>query len=299
VGDVLRKAAGRREQAICAINSPAVDVFPLNLQPSESQSLDALVVSNARKLLSIPLGEAVIDYLPLPDWVKRPTDETLPVLVFSAPRDVVQDILRKTEETGFHIDRLTTPGHVLAPRVSDARPEVRHLIIAVSEEATSISVEQNGQLLLERMLDWSASGVLELLRSEFDLEARQARTLLDRWDCKADYSDVTESALSSSETFEGDVREVLAPAFREITSEAARCLGYCGSFLQHASTAEIVLLGSLANHVMLRNTLEAELGLVVKGAREGLRLPEQINDLDSVVYATAACCAIEYEKVIR
>jgi Tfp pilus assembly PilM family ATPase len=297
--NIAKEARGRREQAVCAISSPAIDVFPLNLQPSDSESLDARVISHARKLISVPLNEAVLDYVPLPDWVKRPTDATLPVLVFSAARDVVEDLLRKTGELGFYVNRLMTPGCALAPLVAGAGPDTRHLIIATSEEATSISVAQNGHVLLERILDWSLNRIVELLRSEFDLAERQSQSLLARWDSKSIDTSVTDSALSSSESFEGDVREVLAPAFRELTREASSCLGYCGSFLQHASTSEIVLVGPLANHALLRNSLESELGLTIHGPKEGLVLAGQTDDPEWDTYATAACCAVECGKEIE
>lgn len=297
---MLAKGAGsRRERAACAICWPAVDIFPLSLQPSKSEPLDALVVSHARKLLSIPLNEVVLDYMPLPDSVKRPTDETQPVLVFSAARDAVEDLLSRAEQLGFHINSIMTPGCALAPLVAGAAPDRRHLIIAISEEATSVSVAQDGHVLLERILDWSADRVVRLLCSEFDLEERPSRALLAQWAPQSTGGGPTYSALLSSESFEGDVREVLAPVFRELTSEAASCLGYCGSFLQHASTSEVILVGPLADHGLLRSSLETELGLVVLGPQDGLALQGSPNDPDLASYATAACCAIGREKEIE
>jgi Tfp pilus assembly PilM family ATPase len=306
----------------------------------------------------------VLDYTPLPEWVRRSSEKTVPVLVFSASREVVEGILKKTERLGLRVERLVTPACVLAQQVARSEPETRHLMVATSEEATSISVVQDGHVLLERIIPWSLGRLVDRLRGELDLEERQSRALLARWDLPQvpgrqderqaaesdtratdepdgwgtrqpderaskepdaqdaqqlgqrhvgkselagkgvldgahsehqeewDPDELDQQAAVGELPFEGAVREVLAPAFQELTNEAVGCLGYCASFLKHAPTSAVVLTGPLSNQTLLRNSLEAELGLPVRGPREGLLLPGLDGESEGAAFATAACCAL-------
>jgi len=281
----------RREPVVCAISRPEIDIFPLNLQVTESQSLDAQVVSQAKKLLSRPLRDLVLDYIELPDWVKRPTDETKHVLVFGASREAVDEVLVDTERAGFEVKRLLTPGCALAPAIEGASRDLRHLVVATSADSISISVAQAGNVLLERIVAWGADRLVAVLKSELDLEEPRCRALLARWDESQDRAAPSERPADLDVDFQATVMELLSPVFHELISEAVGCLGYCGSFLRHAPTAAAVVTGPLAGNALLRSSLEAELGVPILRPEEGLALDLPASDPAAASNATAAACA--------
>ncbi|MCK4305113.1 MAG: hypothetical protein KAY24_12820, partial [Candidatus Eisenbacteria sp.] len=212
---VVRGAGISRGSAICAISSPAIDIFPLNLRTTGPGELDGLVVSQVREQLSYSIEKAVLDYAVLPDRVRRTGDDTTAVLAFAAPRALVESLLQTLERAGIVLDRLLTPACVLAPTVAQSDPQSRHLLIATGEDATSVSVVEGGYVLLERILSWSLGSLIRHLQAELDLEEGQCRSLLTRTPL-AETPDVQEEAVGTSErSLESTLQEVLGPSFQE------------------------------------------------------------------------------------
>jgi Tfp pilus assembly PilM family ATPase len=290
-----RSDTGRqpRGAAICAISSPSVDVFPLNLKPSPTDPLESLVVKHSRKLLSVALEDVVLDYVPLPESVRRPGEETTTVLVFSAPREMIEGILRAAGRIGLKIGRVITPACALAQQAERTKRGTRYLVIALGEEATSVSVVHGGHVLLERMLAWSVRRLVGALCAELGLCESEARSRLVAAACEpsAEGDDRTEPR-AARERHDDSTSALLRPAFQELTGEAAGCMGYCRSFLKHAAPAGIILAGPLSESAGLRATLQAELGLPVLSAVDELGLEGVDRRRDGAEFVTAASCAL-------
>lgn len=285
-----------RVGAICALNSPSVEIFPLSLARNESEPFEAQLIRQAQKHLGDQLAESVLDYAELPETVRRPGDEAIPVLVFAAPRDVVEDHLRRLEKAGLEVDRLLTPACAMARRVAAGEPGSRHLLIAASDDATSISVVQEGDVLFERILPWGARKLEERLEAELDLEGRQGHTLLSGESDVLEQSREEGGGVATLERVGGAVGQVLEPEFRMLGREALGCLRFCDTFYRHVTASSIVLTGPLAGNEPLRASLEERLGIAIRGRDAGLSLPGYPADGDAPQCVTAACCALWKEK---
>jgi len=251
----VRASGLPRGDTVCALCSPAVSIFPLALPATRPERMDALVATHAEKHLSQPLGEMVLDYSVLPEAIRRPGEETTMALVFAAPRVTVEGLISALDASGLAVGKLLTPACVLARRAT-AEPGGRRLFVATGEDATSIAVVEGGHVLLERILAWGRDTLLRRLESELRLAPEHARTALER---------TTDNAPRAADTDSpsGALREVLAPAFRELTGEAAGCLAYCGSVFRHAPDGRVAIVGPLAGNAPLREAFERELGLAV------------------------------------
>ena len=281
----LQAAGLQGRQVLCAISSPAVEIFPVSFHPKGSDTLESLVILNARERLSYPLEKAVLDYAILPEEVKRAGEDAVSVLIFSAPRVLVEIALTRLESLGLEAARIMTPGCVLAPRIK-GDPEARHLVVNAGEIASSIAVVQNGAVLLERILPWGLQSLLMHIQAELDLTETQARQLLDEFAADA----------SPRKTLHRTLESIILSPFQELAHEAASCLGYCDSYLQHRVAASCVVLGTLATQPTLRSVIENRLGLPVVSADEGCSLPEWYAPPDGGCYALAACASLWREE---
>ncbi len=253
--DRARAAGLPRAECVCALCSPTISIFPLSIPSARPDRLDLLVATQAEKHLSRPLGETILDYSVLPETIRRPGEESIVALVFAVPRSTVESMMTSLEGIGLEVGRLLTPACALAPRVRTTGGD-RRLVISTGEDATSISVVENGHVLLERILAWGRATLLRRLESELRLEPDHARALLDR-DARSPHEP------HDADSPAGALREVLAPVLRELMGEAAGCLAYCGSVFRHAPDGGAVIVGSLAGNEPLRESVETELGLVV------------------------------------
>ncbi|MBN1826699.1 MAG: hypothetical protein JW958_10560 [Candidatus Eisenbacteria bacterium] len=290
--DEARRRGVPRGPAVCAISSAAVDIFPLTLRPTDAEPLDAQVVRHARDHLGERIEGAVLDYAVPPEEVWRPGDDAVPALVFAARRDLVDGLLDRLERIGLRADRVVTPACALAPHVDGAASGVRHLLIATGEEATSVSVVENGHVLLERMLPWGFRSLVERLRGELELDDAQSRLLLTAGPGPIAGQDDDEEDAGPDGAMKGALRQVLEPEYQELAQEASGCLGYANSFFRPAGTAAAILTGPLAESAPLRLFLEEGLGMPVLGPSEGLRLPGFRGSGTAAAFATAAGCAL-------
>lgn len=281
----LEAAGLRGRRVLCALSSPAVEIFPVSFHPKGADTLESLVILNARERLSYPLESAVLDYAILPEEAKRAGDDAVSVLIFSAPRTLVETALERLESLGLEADRIMTPGCVLAPRIQ-GDPEARHLVVNAGEIASSIAVVQSGAVLLERILPWGLQSLLMHIRAELDLTEPQARQLMDDFAAQS----------SPRENLHRTLESILLSPFQELGQEAASCLGYCDSSLQHRVAASCVVLGTLAGQPTLRSVIEDRLGLPVVGADDGCSLPGWHSPPGGGCYALAACASLWREE---
>ncbi len=303
----LRKQARRGGipggRAICALASPGIDIFPLSLEPHEGESLDALVVAQVPGQISYPLSDAVLDYAVLPQRVTRPGSAAA-VLVFCAPRGLVEPLLERLDGLGLRVDRLLTPSCALAPWIGRKTPEERHLLIATGEEASAVAVVQYGQVLLERFLPWGLRDLCTRLQGELGLSPTQCRALLapPQLGMAAEARDAAPAAGADAcgepgaTPLEEALSEILGPSFQQLSREAAGCLAYCDAFLQHEAAADLLLVGPLAGHRALRRFLERDLELPVRSGTESLPLAGWPERTDAGNFVTAACCALWPEE---
>jgi len=313
----LRAAGIRGTEAVCALNSPYVDVFPLTLEPRPAEALEAQIVARAGEQLSYPPGEAVLDYALLPQAALRPGGEGATVLVFAAPRRVVGALLESLESIGLSVGRLLTPACALAPHFA-TEPGSRGLAVCTGDEATSVAVIQDHEVLIERILPWGLGRLAELLSAELGLPAAQCRRLLTRAQGQPGAADSDEPvqaqrhpaspdseeggkeagtsapgaarSLATPEPFDCAVEHILGPALQELAQEAAACLGYCDSFLQHIPAKSVILTGPLAHLAPMHQLIENELGLHAGPA--GPVLPGFTEGGEALGHAVAACCAL-------
>ncbi|MBM3317387.1 MAG: hypothetical protein FJY75_06000 [Candidatus Eisenbacteria bacterium] len=274
--ELAREAGIPRGPARLVLASPAIDIFPLTLPPGEAGTLDARVVAQAREQLHYPLAEAVLDYLLLPEAVRRQGEEEEAVLVFCAPRALAEVWVDRLDRIGLVVESLTTPGCALAPWLRTAVADIRRLVIVAAEEATSIAVVQLGTVLLERILPWGSRAWTDRLRSELDLDERHCLALLEQPDPPA------------------AVGDILGPLCEELAREADGCLAYCDSYLVARPPASVLLLGTLAGCAPLRAFLERALQVPVRAGHDELPLPGG-DDRPPAAFAAAACAALRPE----
>ncbi len=295
----LKNALGRqgiaRGNAVCAITSPAVDVFPLDIKPAEPEAFEGLVVAQARDQLSYPLNEAILDYAVLPAETRRSGDESTPVIAFSIPRVLVEEIVQSIDGLGLTVDRLVTPACAVAPRIHAAEPGARYLLITTAESATSVSVVQDGAVLIERILPWSVRALVERLERELELPEAQCRALLMEPSQEGSPPEQTAEP-QAEEPIAGVLRQILGPLYQELAQEADGCMGYCNSFLRHQAVAATVLAGPLTGHRPLREMLQKALGLPLLEIRAAFSLPGWEDPAQAASYAVAASCALWTEK---
>ncbi len=288
----LREQAARagivRGPVICAVNSPGIDIFPLSLRPRESVSIDQQVVDMAGQYLGDQMSHSVLDYAVLPESVVRPGDDVVAVLVFAVARSLVERILDTLASIGLEARHLLTPACVLAPRISQEAVGARNLVFATAADTTSVSVVQDGHVLMERILSWGFDGLVEHLQAELGLDEAQSRMLLIR--DGGTRGDVAADSRMNA------LYQIIEPDLQELVHEASGCLRYCDSFLRPASIATAVITGPLASNQLVRDFLERALEVPVQEPAQIMDLPQPTGGGEGEAFTTAVSCALWDEQ---
>jgi Tfp pilus assembly PilM family ATPase len=273
-----------------------VEIFPLDVQGADDAALEAQVVDNARRHLSYPIEKAVLDYSVMSDHVQRPGDDKTAVLVFAAHREIVDRSLQGIEQIGLNAARIVTPACALARRIASVESKSRLIVIYTAEESTSVSVVQNGEVLLERILSWGTESLSRRLQADLNLDEEKCRRLLNQ-ESRSETAEpqrvVRDETLNP---YMGVFGDVMAPAFQELAGAASSCVGFCNSVLRHEAISSILLLGSMAGNKELRKFLEQELELTVRDVEHGMDLAGLEKGAEAASYAAAACCALWPEE---
>jgi Tfp pilus assembly PilM family ATPase len=278
-----------------------VDVFPLTLRAVATESLDNQVATQAIDRLSCAPDEVVIDYARLPVEATRDGEHGVSVLVFAVPRVLAERLLGTLDRAGFEVERLMTPACALAAAVARPDSAERHVVVFPTQEAASISVVENGHVLLERILPWSVRALVGHMHSELDLEEDQCRKLLLQEAVPGDSESGRASAPAGEPgtrgSLESALREILGPFFQDLAREVAGCVGYADSFLRRARIAGIVLTGPMAGNALLREFVAkaSELPFVELEGRGGL--PRRGECAPDYACTPAASCALWPQEV--
>lgn len=288
----IRQESFSPRPAVCALHSPAVDCFPLALTPGGDESLDDLVVKEVRERLNYPLEESVVDYAILPDSLRKSSDSPVALLAYALHRSIAEDVIRRMAAGGLDVRRLVTPASALATRMRDRGSGRRHVLVAVGEGASSVSVVQDGFVLVERILPGGVEAMVSLLRSQLRLSEEQCWGLLSPASRAKHGMDMSARSGDASAALRSALVEILGPAYRALAQEAAGCTGYCDSFLKPKPPSSIVLVGLLSGDGTLRGVLSQSLDAAVMGAAEALDLPDWEERGAPDTFAPAAACAL-------
>lgn len=169
--------------------------------------------------------------------------------MYACERDRVLALVGVFEDAGLEVLHVDTPGNVWA-RAVGRRSAERHVVLATSETATSLSVVEAGCPLIERILPWGRRPLVERIGRALGLsDERAGRILRDT------------STLGGADAA---VQDILMPAFQELAKELATSVGYSTSFLTNRPAASILVGGSVAPLAALADAFAPVLALPVR-----------------------------------
>ncbi len=257
----LRKLGFQPGPAFGSLLSTELEVFPLIITHKKHLSLESQIISLAGDNLSYPISQAVIDYVEIPSDVRRPGESTTPVLVYAAPLSLTTNIAQSLDSAGLPMSSLMTPACSLTRPINDLYPNERHVVIMSSQMATSVSIMQNGHVLLERFLSWSLKDLFSRLRDELDLSHAQCEMLL-AGDFRTSQPEVSnEDEPESGPGLDNSINEILATNLQELAHEAAQCISFCNSQLVSHVVSRVLLCGLIAEQNIISDFLSNNLSL--------------------------------------
>jgi len=221
----------------------------LNYQckPEQKES-DALLTALAGRI-NKDLREYVIDYVPIrPVMDENQSRIALVALVKKIDAENYLDLLKKC---GLQVHALEI-GPVAIRRLinsmSSESGSEKVLAINFGTQKSFLTVLWNGDILLDRPVNFGLESILQALSQSLDIDNRLALKLINDYGLSNKVMSVKYDLLDTpdDDDIKHIIHEVLSPAFTQLAAEVREVLLYIASETRGGAVERIYLLGSVA-----------------------------------------------------
>lgn len=213
----------------------------------------------------IPIGvdEAILDFVPLEDFLTPDGEPMRSILVVAVYRDIVDAILQATRKANLNVEAIDLQAFGLVRAVFGMAPAIDNPLQAIVDIGSSVSqvvIAKGGQARFVRLLPRGGEDFTGVLRDGLSLEAGEANEMKRR------VGVTPEDEL----TGEGDDREAQRLLTREADALIEEVRGSVSFFVSQAGdeqVREVVVAGNGARLPHLASRLGKALGVAVAPAK--------------------------------
>ena len=238
---LCRPFRGRKVVAAMPPNLVQLKVLNYRREPGEDEA--ATIIRTLRARSADEVSGAVIDYVPI--YAVHENSPERAALVASAERDAVwkfTELLRKSKLDVHKLEVGPVAIRRLMARITQGDSGQQVVAINFGSVKSYVTVLWNGQLLLDREIDFGVQGVLEALSRSLEIPSADAEAILLRHGLA-----VAEQPDSKQDTeIATTVREILKPEFLRLSEEIKKVLVYIASATRGGGVETIYVLGGLA-----------------------------------------------------
>lgn len=141
------------------------------------KKLGQIIESNAKEYFPVNIDEYIISHKAL-EHVTVEKEKQLRVLVLAAPKELVMSCFSIGYKLGLYVDRVDYAGNsVVQVAKKEIGPETS-LIIHMQEENSTINIMKDNVLLIQRIVPYGKTLVVQALADEKDIDPYEAEELL-------------------------------------------------------------------------------------------------------------------------
>jgi type IV pilus assembly protein PilM len=248
--------------------------------------LENAIGFRAHEMLSVPVGEAVLDYHILGEDVEEEGDGTVrKILLVVAYRDSIARYLAATDGAGLQVEGIDLEAFALLRSLStahyDAVGEAAVVAVCIGHERTTLAISDGTVCEFARVLDWGGAALTSAVARALKIspvEAEELKPLLSlEQDAPSPGGMAPGRALEAVEA----VRHELQTPVRELLSSLRFYQAQPGTL----AIGEVLLTGGTADMPGLPSELERELGVPVRLAdplarvhvAETVQVPDEVG----------------------
>lgn len=238
----LRAGGFSGRHFVAALPPGLVDLRFLPYRRLPGRSEGEAIVATLQEQMAERLADSVVDYLPIRPKSEEQAERA--ALVAIAEQAAVVALLERLATVGCVIDALEV-GPVAIKRllgvVNRRHGDNKVLCINFGEKTSYVTVLWEGELLLDRQVDFGQQTLLTVLCEALEVDADEAYGLLTHYGI--------EPAAVAGEAGGDDIGtalfEILTPAFRQLAAQIKKMLVYTAAETRGGAIDRIYLLGSV------------------------------------------------------
>jgi type IV pilus assembly protein PilM len=248
----------RGRTVVSCLPADQVKILSLSYAQAEGQTEGEAIAAELRERLQGELDEMIVDYMPL-----RRDDDSVSreALVALAPRTQVMAYLHLLSDAGLQVDALDIGPAALTRVVkhTGARhfpgfPAVPNaLLINFGADSSYLTVIWGRRTVLDRVIDFGETKLLERLKNILDMPAELALRILSRAD----------EGLPLQAESRRIVEEVIRPDLGLLHQEISKTLVYMASRTRGKSVDKVFLAGPVARYHAVVESLQQQVKVPV------------------------------------
>jgi type IV pilus assembly protein PilM len=129
--------------------------FPVTFEVEPHQSMESALIEACRKHLSMPLSEAVIDYMHL-QQIGENGRRQLRASVIAAPRSRIEQLVRVFHKSGWNVGVIDTSLSALVrlQAMTHSLTDTPSILVHIGQEIILLAVVSHKEIIAHRHLNW-------------------------------------------------------------------------------------------------------------------------------------------------
>jgi type IV pilus assembly protein PilM len=257
----LRQRMPRRaKRAVVSLPPEYLTAFPVTFEVDPHQAMETALLEACRKHLSMPLSEAVIDYLHL-----RRTGEKgrrqLRASVIAAPRSRIEQIVRVFHKSGWRVEVIDTSLSALVrlQGLTHSLTEAPSILVHLGQESIVLTVVSNQEFMAHRHLNWGMGRLRRRMANNMHLapDSPSIPNLLHQYGLSYHFNQRSANSQEMPEqppvagldrSAPRIVFQILVPYLEDLLLEIYQMIGYARSQSPEIQFEQICLYG-MANEI--------------------------------------------------
>ena len=263
VAALFKRVKVSRKRVVVGVANQRVIVRQVDVpQMAEAELIESLPFQ-VQDAIPIPVDEALLDYVPVEEFVTPEGEPMLSILVVAAQREMVDGITRVTDGAGVSLRALDLIPFALVRSVLGSDPGIEGTegVVDIGGSITQIVLVRNGVARFVRILPRGGEDFTTALADGLSIEREEAEALKRR---------VGVDPVGSPTTGEGDedlARRLLTRQADAFVEEVRSSVDYHLSQGGSRAISRLVVAGNGARLPHLANRLGRALGARIEPAR--------------------------------
>lgn len=302
LGEVLKEELSQRKiktkKVYFATGSTRIASREVRIPFVKTNRIQSIIEANATDYFPIDVTKYILSYSVIDVESQKTENEKeetkqYHLMVYAAPKAISAAYSEFAENAGLNMIGITYTGDSVYHSVRKEYAEGTHILVKVELKGTSISIINNGELALQRNINYGVDSAVETVRAfpEFGdrLDVNEALEVLCSRKCINSYIDMepTDGAVSDEDKMLETARAEVTESLRYLIGNISRIMDYYISRHTDATFETIDCCGLGAQVVGLMKLLTNELGQPVRilDKLENFALPSSADNGGAYLYA--------------
>lgn len=280
---IIRENNMTATDVIFSISSGKIATKEITVPIMKERQLVEMIEANASEYFPIYLDDYILAHNILEKGNPKKGDKQMRVLVFAAPKELIDDYFQIAERLKLNVKSIDYAGNSAYQMIRRQIPAATSLVIQVQEETTTVNILKDNILKLQRTIPYGKNLPIEALAEKLNIDEDEAATLLE-----------TESYIH--ETFDGDP---VTESIRPIINNVLRVVDYYNSRNSDDPVEKAYLVGEsvslLGLDFLFANEFDVSVNQLIRF--NGVTLENENDLLHKIVTKYVGCLGAGIEPV--